>query len=135
MLQNEEWLRKYDRWAVLGINENPEGYANLIYHRLEKSGKTVAGVNPLYAQLEGKHVYPSLHKLPFKPDVVVSVVRPDVGLFYLDEMKKFSIEKLWLQPGTIDDTLLKKSDDYGVETLQACVLMGLDFIERKDNRK
>jgi predicted CoA-binding protein len=135
MLRNEELLRSKHSWAVLGINENPQGYANLIYERLKKRGKTVAGVNALYAQLPGKDVYTSLHKLPFKPDVVVSVVRPEVGMFYLDEMRNYGLKILWLQPGTVDDHLLKSAEDFKIETLQACVLMGLDFIEHIDARE
>ncbi len=135
MLRNEELLRSMKRWAILGINEDPQGYANLIYDRLLKRGKTVAGVNPLYSQVQGKEVYTSLHKLPFKPDVVVSVVRPEVGKFYLEEMRNYGIKILWLQPGTVDDNLLKLAQEFKIETLQACVLMGLDFVERIDARE
>lgn len=135
MLRNEELLRSYKRWAVLGINENPQGYANLIYDRLLKRGKTVAGVNALYTTLPNKEVYTSLHKLPFKPDVVVSVVRPEVGIFYLDEMRNYGIKILWLQPGTFDDNLLKRAQEYKIETLQACVLVGMDFVEHIDARE
>ena len=135
MLRNEELLRSMKRWAVLGINENQNGYANLIYDRLLARGKTVAGVNALYAKLPGKEVYTSIHKLPFKPDVVVSVVRPEVGMFYLEEMRNYGIKILWLQPGTIDEALLKRADEFKIETLQACVLIGLDFIEQIDARE
>lgn len=135
MLRNEELLRSMRHWAVLGINENPQGYANLIYERLLKRGKTVAGVNALYAQLPGKEVYTSLHKLPFKPEVVVSVVRPEVGMFYLEEMRNYGLKVLWLQPGTVDDNLLERAKEFNIETLQACVLMGLDFVERIDARE
>lgn len=133
MLQNEEWLRGFDRWAVLGVNENEEGYANQIYHRLKAYGKTVAGVNPFYTSIDTDPVFPSLHKLPFKPDVVVSVVRPSVGMFYLEEMKNYGMRRLWLQPGTVDDTLLARCKEFKIEALQACVLMGLDFIIRRDS--
>jgi len=135
MLRNEELLRTMKRWAVLGLNENPQGYANLIYDRLLKRGKTVAGVNAMYSQLPGKEVYTSLHKLPFKPDVVVSVVRPEVGLFYLEEMRNYGMKILWLQPGTVDDHLLERAQEFKIETLQACVLMSLDFVEHIDARE
>jgi uncharacterized protein len=135
MLRNEELLRSMKSWAILGLNENPQGYANLIYDRLAKRGKTVAGVNALYSQLPGKEVYTSLHKLPFKPDVVVSVVRPDVGMFYLEEMRNYGLKILWLQPGTVDEHLLKRAQEFNIETLQACVLIGLDFIEHIDDRE
>ncbi|MGB7594518.1 MAG: CoA-binding protein [Erysipelotrichaceae bacterium] len=135
MLRNEELLRTMKRWAILGLNENPQGYANLIYDRLLKRGKTVAGVNAMYSQLPGKEVYTSLHKLPFKPDVVVSVVRPEVGLFYLEEMRNYGMKILWLQPGTVDENLLKRAQEFKIETLQACVLVSLDFVEHIDDRE
>jgi predicted CoA-binding protein len=135
MLRNEELLRSMKHWAILGLNENPHGYANLIYDRLLKRGKTVAGVNALYSQLPGKEVYTSLHKLPFKPDVVVSVVRPEVGTFYLEEMRNYGLKILWLQPGTVDEQLLKRAQEFKIETLQACVLVGLDFVEHIDDRE
>jgi predicted CoA-binding protein len=135
MLRNEELLRTMKRWAILGLNENPQSYANLIYDRLLKRGKTVAGVNAMYSQLPGKEVYTSLHKLPFKPDVVVSVVRPEVGLFYLEEMRNYGMKILWLQPGTVDENLLKRAQEFKIETLQACVLVSLDFVEHIDDRE
>ena len=135
MLRNEELLHTMKRWAILGLDENPRGYANLIYDRLLKRGKTVAGVNAMYSQLPGKEVYTSLHKLPFKPDVVVSVVRPEVGLFYLEEMRNYGMKILWLQPGTVDEQLLKRAQEFKIEILQACVLVSLDFVEHLDDRE
>lgn len=112
-------------WAVIGANDDPDKFGNIIYKRLKSEGYTVYPVNPLYTGVEGDKCYPDLSSLPVKPEVLDMVVSPKRGKVFIEEAAKLGIKNIWLQPGTYDQELLALIKEKGLTGLQACVLVEL----------
>lgn len=95
-------------YAVVGATVNPEKYGHRVLMDLREAGMNVVGVNPKYSSIEGISVSPRVQDIPEKPDVVVSVVPPDVGLRIIDDCQAAGVTKLWFQPGAEDDAIRAK---------------------------
>lgn len=118
----EEMLKK-KIWAVVGANQDPAKYGNMIYRKLKRKNCEVFAVNPNYDQIEGDKCYPTLASLPQMPEVVNFVVSPRRTKAFLEEAAGMGIKYVWFQPGTHDDENLKLADDLGLEYVLACVLV------------
>ncbi|AGI38563.1 CoA-binding protein [Thermoclostridium stercorarium subsp. stercorarium DSM 8532] len=110
-------------WAVVGANQNPEKYGNMIYRKLRLRGYEVYAVNPLYDVVEGDPCYKDLSSLPKIPDVVNMVVSPKRSKNFVEEAAGLGIKYIWFQPGTYDEEVLDLAKKLGLETVQACVLV------------
>lgn len=109
-------------WAVVGANNDPNKYGNIIYKKLKSRGYEVYPVNPKYEQVDGDPCYRDLKSLPRKPGVINMVVTPKRGKAIIEEAAELGIKNIWLQPGTYDDELLELINNKGLVAVQACVL-------------
>jgi predicted CoA-binding protein len=121
----EEQLLEKKVWAVVGANEDPDKYGNMIFKKLLSRGYTVYPVNPKYESIEGNQCYKDLSSLPQKPEVIDMVVSPKRGRPVLEEAARLGIEYIWFQPGTYDDELLEYTKSLGLQYVLACVLVAL----------
>ncbi|HWR61148.1 MAG TPA: CoA-binding protein [Clostridia bacterium] len=112
-------------WAVIGANDNPDKFGNIIYKRLKSEGYRVYPVNPMYTEVEGDKCYPDLSSLPEKPEVLDMVVSPKRGKDFIEEAARLGIQNIWLQPGTYDQELLALIAEKKLTSLQSCVLVAL----------
>ncbi|MGE5678124.1 MAG: CoA-binding protein [Pseudomonadota bacterium] len=112
-------------WAVIGANNDPGKFGNIIFKRLKAEGYTVYPVNPMYTEVEGDKCYPDISSLPEKPEVLDMVVSPKRGKAFIKEAAGLGIQNIWLQPGTYDSELLALTKEYQLTALQACVLVAL----------
>ena len=121
----EERMLEKKVWAVVGANEDPAKYGNMIFKKLLSRGYRVYPVNPNYESLEGHQCYKDLSSLPEKPEVIDMVVSPKRGKPVLEEAAGLGVENIWFQPGTYDDELLEFAAAKGLTAVQACVLVAL----------
>lgn len=121
----EEGMLKKKVWAVVGANDDPEKYGNMIFKKLISRGYKVFPVNPRHESVEGYPCYKDLSSLPEKPEVIDMVVSPKRGKAILEEAAKMGIENIWFQPGTYDDELLEFAAAKGLTAVQSCVLVAL----------
>jgi len=119
----EELMLGKKVWAVVGANQNPEKYGNMIYKKLRLLGYEVYAVNPLYDTVEGDQCYKDLKSLPKLPDVINMVVSPKRSKAFVEEAAGLGIRYIWFQPGTYDDEVLDLAKKLGLETVQSCVLV------------
>ncbi len=119
----EELMLEKKVWVVVGANQNPEKYGNMIYKKLKSRGYEVFAVNPLYDTVEGNTCYKDLSSLPKVPDVIDMVVTPKRAKPIIEEAVKLGIKYIWFQPGTYDDEVLELAKNRGLEAVQACVLV------------
>ncbi|HUV80205.1 MAG TPA: CoA-binding protein, partial [Candidatus Bathyarchaeia archaeon] len=96
----QEFLRKENVFVVIGVSENPKKYGHQVYKDLKEAGYTVYPVNPHIDEVLGDCCYPSLSDLPEKPDIVDTVVPPEVTERIVEECKVLGIDKVWMQPGS-----------------------------------
>jgi hypothetical protein len=119
----EELMLEKKVWAVVGANQNPEKYGNMIYKKLKVRGYEVYAVNPLYDTVEGDPCYKDLSSLPKLPEVIDMVVSPKRAKPVIEEAAKLGIKYIWFQPGTYDDEVMDLAKNLGLEAVQACVLV------------
>ena len=119
----EELMLELKKWAVIGANQNPEKFGNMIYNKLKRKGYTVYPVNPVYKDIDGDPCYASLADLPEIPEVLNMVVSPKRTKLFLQEAHKLGIKNIWLQPGTFDDEVLAMLKEFDMNAVQACVLV------------
>lgn len=120
---NKEAMLEKKVWAVVGVNQNPEKFGNMIYKRLKNNGYEVYPVNPVYETIDGDICYKNLSSIPKIPEVINMVVAPEMGKPYIEEAAKLGIKYVWFQPGTFDKELFVLVKEFGMEALQACVLL------------
>lgn len=113
------------RYAVVGATTDTTKYGYRVLRHLKHAGLAVVGVNPKYQDIEGVQIFPSLADVPEKPDVVVFVVPPAVGVFLLDQVKALGISKVWFQPGAESDEVRAKVEELGLTgvTNGACIMV------------
>ena len=123
-IKNEMLSKKV--WAVVGVTPNKEKFGYKIYKKLKQSGYTVYPINPKYDEVEGDEIYSRVQDLPEKPQCINIVVNPRVANRTLEDIKEQSIDYVWFQPGTFDDDVIKKAQEYHMEIVyHDCVLVAL----------
>ncbi|MFZ5989147.1 MAG: CoA-binding protein [Bacillota bacterium] len=123
-MEEEKMLEK-KVWAVVGANENPDKYGNMIFKKLKSKGYKVYPVNPNYETVEGDKCYKNLSSLPEVPEVIDMVVAPKIGKGVIEEAAQLGIDNIWLQPGTYNDEIMSFIGEKGLNAVQACVLVAL----------
>ncbi|NLD48156.1 MAG: CoA-binding protein [Clostridiaceae bacterium] len=123
-MQEEKMLEK-KVWAVVGTNEDPEKYGNMIYKKLKSRGYRVYPVNPKHETIDGDRCYGNLSSIPELPEVIDMVVSPKRGKDIIEEAARLGIKDIWLQPGTYDNSLMQLIDENGLNAVKACVLVAL----------
>lgn len=119
----EELMLEKKVWAVVGANQNPDKFGNIIYKKLKTRGYEVFAVNPLYDKVEGDLCYKDLTSLPKIPEVIDMVVTPKRAKPIIEEAAKLGVKYIWFQPGTYDEETLELAKKLGVEFVLACVLV------------
>ena len=93
----EETMLERRVWAVVGANQNPEKYGNMIYKKLKAKGYEVYAVNPY--MMKSRATSAAICRRPQKPDVVNMVAAQSKSLL----RKQSWVKYVWFQPGTHDD--------------------------------
>ncbi|MCK4491757.1 MAG: CoA-binding protein [Candidatus Altiarchaeales archaeon] len=119
------FLGKENRVAVVGVSGDHEKWGYRIYDGLRSAGFNVCAVNPRYEEVDGSKCYPDLESIPEskKPDVVVTVVPPNVTEQIVIECRNLGIKKIWMQPGSES----KESIDFCRES-DICVVYNACFV-------
>lgn len=101
MKEIEELLKDPDvTIAIVGANNNPSKFGNVIYRDLKRKGYKLFPINPFSAAIDGDKAYANLAQLPHKPVIVNFVTPPAVTLKVLEECWKLGLNNVWLQPGS-----------------------------------
>jgi predicted CoA-binding protein len=120
----QEFLRKENVFAVIGVSQNPEKYGHQVYKDLKAAGYTVYPINPNVDEVLGDKCYPSLSDLPEKPDVVDTVVPPAVTEEIVKECKALGIDKVWMQPGSESEQAIEFCEKNGIKVVHdVCVMV------------
>ncbi len=120
---SEETMLEKEVWAVVGVIPNPQKYGYKLYQKLKRDGHRVYAVNPLYEAIGEDKCYKDLSSLPEMPQVVNMVVSPKRGKAIIEEAAKLGIKYAWFQPGSFDEELLELTENLGMQSVQACVLV------------
>jgi predicted CoA-binding protein len=121
------FLDKHNVFAVVGASRDPQKYGHQVYRDLKSAGYKVYPVNPSAQEVLGDRCYPDLKELPEKPDVVVTVVPPQVTEQVVRACKELGIRRVWMQPGSESEVAVKYCKENGLEVVYNMCIM----VERK----
>jgi len=126
-LKNIEEFLQLKKLAVVGVSRNKDKFGNMIYRDLKASGYQVMAVNPSADMVEGDRCYAGLGALPEKPDGVVVVVPPEVGLKVIEEAAALGIVNIWVQQGANTREIEQRCVDLNLTcTSGECIFMYLE---------
>jgi len=121
------FLDKRNVFAVVGASRDLQKYGHQVYRDLKSAGYKVYPVNPSAQEVLGDKCYPDLKELPEKPDVVVTVVPPQVTEQVVRACKELGIRRVWMQPGSESEEAVKYCKENGLEVIYNMCIM----VERK----
>jgi predicted CoA-binding protein len=104
----KDFFDKNYLYTVIGATIDETKYGYKVLKDLVGAEYKVVGMNPKYKNIDSIVCYSSLELISPKPDVVVFVVPPAVGLQILDQVKQLDINKVWFQPGAESDEIREK---------------------------
>lgn len=106
------FLDKVKTIAVVGASRDKEKWGYKVFKTLlEYSDVNIYPVNPKADTINGFKVYPSIKKLPEVPDLVVTVVPPEITQEIVEQAKDLDIERIWFQPGSESDKAIEMAED------------------------
>lgn len=110
--------------AVIGVSLDRDKWGWKIYKELKSAGFNVYAVNPKYATVDKDTCYPDLKSLPKTPDVVITVVPPEVTEQIMVQCIELNIKKVWMQPGSESEKAITFCKDEGIELVHdACFIV------------
>lgn len=110
--------------AVIGVTNNRDKYGYKIFKDLKASNYRVYGISPKIDKFEdGTKIYPSLKELPEKPDIVITVVKPEITSQIVDLCKELGINHIWCQPGSESEEVIEKARNYGIKITLSCFMV------------
>ena len=117
-------LSEIGRIAVVGASQDRGKYGYKGLMDLHDAGFEVAGINPNCAEIDGVACYPSLASLPWKPDLVVTVVPPAVTTKVVREAVEAGVGRIWMQPGSESPEAIALCEAEGMELIyNACIMV------------
>jgi len=112
-----DFMKRSNRIAVVGASNNPEKWGFRLYHHLKNDGFTVFPVNPRESSIGGEKCYPDIKYIPEKPDLVITVVKPEVTEKALEDLLFLGIRKVWMQPGSESRKAVLFCKEHGIEVV------------------
>lgn len=109
--------------VVVGVSRDATKYGHRIYRDLSLSGYDVAGIHPDGGNLYGNKIYPRLQDLPFVPDWVITVVKPEITVQIVDVCGALGVKNIWMQPGSESEEAIRKAESLNIRIVaRACFM-------------
>lgn len=114
--------------AVVGVSTREEKFGYKIFKSLLSHGFTVQGVNPRGGLVLGRKIFKSIRDLPRVPDIVITVVPPEVTERIVDECSQMGVRQIWMQPGSESKKAIEKAMTHGLSvTHNDCFMAAYDL--------
>jgi len=111
--------------AIIGASSDRNKFGNKAVRAFREQGYQVYPVNPKVSEIEGVPTYKSIADVPMRPGMISVYVPPPVLLKLLPEIAKKGCDELWLNPGTESDEVIAEAERLGLNTIQACSIIGI----------
>lgn len=116
--------------AVVGASRKREKWGNIIFRLLRSYGFKVYPVNPNASEIDGIKCYSSLSDLPEKPELVITVVKPQITEKLVEECVRLGIRRIWMQPGSESEEAIEKAEKSEIEVISGSCIVE-DYLLRK----
>ncbi len=114
---------EYKLIAVVGVSDDASKYGHKIFRDLLNANFAVKGVNPKGGFVLGNNIYKSLSEIEKRPDLVITVVHPQVTERVVEECNALGVKHIWMQPGSDSDEAVRRAAEYGIKVTQACFMV------------
>jgi len=122
-----------------GASQDPKKYGNIILRWYIDHKLPVHPINPTASSIESLNVVKDVSSLPSPTTTSLSfLTQPAITLKSLQEAQRNGVQRVWLQPGSFDEHVLKEAESMGFETVIAngrCILRegekGLNALKRE----
>lgn len=111
--------------AIIGASSNRAKFGNKALRAFERQGYRVIPINPTESEVEGHKAYASVLDVPGTIDMATVYVPARVGVKVMEELAQKGVGKVWLNPGADEDAVVERARALGLETIQACSIMGI----------
>ena len=110
--------------AVAGASNHPLKYGYIVTQFLNAQGYTVWPVTAEVAPIQGLSTFRDLQSLPAAPDILSVVTPPHTTLGLIRDAVRIGCNKVWLQPGSYNASVLREAAMSGmlVES-QRCIMI------------
>ncbi len=119
----KKFLKKEYIFAIIGVSRDKEKYGYKVYNNLKKNGYKVYPINPTTKEINHEICYPSLEELPEKPDVVVTIIPPEITYKIAEKCKELNINKIWMQPGSESEKSINFCKKNNIEAIHSACIM------------
>ena len=111
--------------AIIGASADRAKFGNKAVRAFLRQGYTVYPVNPKEAEIEGLPAFKSIAEVPVRPNLVSVYLPPPVLLKVLPAIAARRCDELWLNPGTESDEVLALAEQFKLNVIQACSIVGV----------
>lgn len=123
-----------ERFAVAGVSRAGNAPANMIFEKLEASGREVYAINPNAETVGGARCYDSLADLPERPDAVMIATHPDQAIQVARQCKGAGVPYVWfhrsIDRGSYSREAAELCSEYGALVIPGgCPMMHLEPVD------
>lgn len=111
--------------AVIGASRNRMKFGNRALRAYERQGFTVIAINPNESEVEGHQTYASVLDVPGPIDMATVYVPPRHGVRIMEQLAQKGVPEVWLNPGADAPEVVARARELGLNTIQACSIMGI----------
>ncbi len=113
--------------AVVGVSKDEKKFGFRVFKDMIKKGQKVYGINPKADFILGRKIYSKIQDIPEKPDLVITVIPPEVTEKIVDDCISIGVKEIWMQPGSESEKAIKKAQDKGILVIyNACIMLTTD---------
>jgi hypothetical protein len=117
-------LGSIDHIAVVGASRDRDKFGYKVLMDLVGAGYQACGVNPSCDEVDGVACYQDLASLPWRPELVITVVPPAVTEKVVREAGEAGITRVWMQPGSESPGAVAFCEANGIELMHdACIMV------------
>lgn len=109
--------------AVVGVSDEEHKYGYRIFRDMLEAGYPVEAVNPKGGRILGRKRYKNLSEMPAKPDLVITVVPPEITEKVVGECAALGIGTVWMQPGSDSPAAKAAAAERGIKVISACFMV------------
>lgn len=111
-------------FAVIGATQKKEKFGFKVFKALIDENKIVYPINPNYSEILGIKCFSSLKELPEKPNVVVTIVKPEITESIVKECLELGIRNVWMQPGSESQKAIELCKRNNINVIyDACIIV------------
>lgn len=111
--------------VIVGASHKKDRYSNMAMNDLLHHGHNVILVHPTLKKIDDHPVISSLENIKTSVDTVTLYISKEISDKLSDPLLKLKPKRVIFNPGTENPTLLKKLNESGIATQEACTLIML----------